>query len=267
MTGLTLRLELRRSRTLSVGLAVVVLVYGGLIAAVYPILLTNTAAIEDYMKLFPKEFMAAFGMTGSLADPGIFFTTYIASMLWPIVAATAAIVLASRPTGADAERGWADVCLATPLTRRRYLAAAIASQLLILGALALVTVLGVLAVGTLVGARFDGGRFLAAGGVMWLFGCAMAGVASLVTVITLSRGAAAAVTAGILIAMYLLNIIAQIQPGLAWLGGLSAFRYASVGTLIDTGTADWAGIGAFAVVAAIGWTASLVLFRRRDLLP
>ena len=34
MTGLTLRLELRRSRTLSVGLAVVVLAYGGLIAAV-----------------------------------------------------------------------------------------------------------------------------------------------------------------------------------------------------------------------------------------
>jgi hypothetical protein len=67
--------------------------------------------------------------------------------------------------------------------------------------------------------------------------------------------------------MYLLNIIAQIQPGLAWLGGLSAFRYAGVGALIDTGTADWAGIGAFAVVAAIGWTLSLVLFRRRDLLP
>ena len=267
MTGLTLRLELRRSRTLAIWLAVVVLVYGGMIAAIYPILLNNTAAIEDYMKLFPKEFMAAFGMTGSLADPGIFFTTYIGSMLWPIVAAIAAIVLATRPTGADAERGWADISLATPLTRPRYLGAAIASQVVILGALALVTVVGVLGAGTLVGAGFDGGRFLAAGGVMWLFGCAMAGVASLVAVITLSRGAGAAVTAGILMAMYLLNIIAQIQPGLSWLGGLSAFRYAGVGALIDTGTADWAGIAAFAVVAVAGWTASLVLFRRRDLLP
>ena len=267
MTGLTLRLELRRSRTLAIGLAVVVLVYGGMIAAIYPILLNNTAAIEDYMKLFPKEFMAAFGMTGSLADPGIFFTTYIGSMLWPIVAAIAAIVLATRPTGADAERGWADISLATPLTRPRYLGAAIANQVVILGALALVTVVGVLGAGTLVGAGFDGGRFLAAGVVMWLFGCAMAGVASLVAVITLSRGAGAAVTAGILMAMYLLNIIAQIQPGLSWLGGLSAFRYAGVGALIDTGTADWAGIGAFAVVAVAGWTASLVLFRRRDLLP
>jgi hypothetical protein len=243
MTALSLRLELRRSRVLAVGLAVVVFVYGGVMAAFYPILVANTAAINDYMKLFPKEFMAAFGMTGSLADPGIFFSTYIGSFLWPVVAAIAAIVLATRPTAADAERGWSDLPLATPLTRVDYLGAAI------------------------LGAGFDAARFLAAGIVLWLFACAIAGVTSLVAVITLSRGVAASVTAGILIAMYLLNIVAQVQPDFAWLGDLSAFRYAGVGTLIDRGTADWVGIGVFSVVAVTGWTASLVLFRRRDLLP
>ena len=95
----------------------------------------------------------------------------------------------------------------------------------------------------------------------------MAGVTSLVAVVTLNRGMAAAVTAGLLIAMYLLNIVAQVQPGLAWLGDLSAFRYAGVGALIDRGTVDWVGVGVFAVVAVAGWAASLVLFRRRDLLP
>jgi ABC-2 type transport system permease protein len=261
MTALSFRLELRRSRVLAAGLAIVVLVYGGLIAALYPILLANTAQMEDYMKLFPKEFMAAFGMTGSLADPGIFFTTYIGSFLWPIVGAIGAIVLA------DAERGWADLPLATPLTRGRYLGAAILCQLVVLAAIALVAVGGVLAVGTLVGAGFDAARFLAAGAVLWLFACAIAGVTSLVAVITLSRSVASAVVAGILIAMYLLNIVAQVQPDFAWLGDLSAFRYAGVGALIDRGTPDWVGIGVFALVAVAGWTASLVLFRRRDLLP
>jgi len=267
MIGLSFRLELRRSRIIAGGLALVVLVYGGLIAALYPILLANTAMVQDYMKLFPKEFMAAFGMTGSLADPGIFFTTYIGTFLWPIVAAIGAIVLATRPTAADAERGWADLSLATPLTRGRYLGAAILGQVVVLATLALVTVGGVLAVGTLVGAGFDAGRFLAAGAVLWLFGCAIAGVTSLVAVITLNRGVAAGFTAGVLIAMYLVNIVAQVQPDFAWLGYLSAFRYAGVGALIDRGTADWVGIGVFTVVAVTGWTASLVLFRRRDLLP
>lgn len=267
MTMLSFRLELRRSRILAVGLAVVVLVYGGLIAAVYPILLANTAQIQDYMKLFPKELMAAFGMSGSLADPGTFFTTYIGSFLWPVVAAIGAIVLATRPAAADAERGWSDLPLGTPLTRGTYLGAAILGQLVILAVLAFVTVGGVLAVGALVGAGFDATRFLAAGAVLWLFACAMAGVTSLVAVITLSRGVAASVTAGILIAMYLLNIVAQVQPAFAWLGDLTAFRYAGVGALIDRGTADWVGIGVFTIVAGAGWIASLVLFRRRDLLP
>ena len=57
------------------------------------------------------------------------------------------------------------------------------------------------------------------------------------------------------------------NPVVAWLGDLSAFRYAGVGTLIDRGTVDWVGIGVLAIVAVAGWTASLVLFRRRDLLP
>ena len=267
MIALTLRLELRRSRAFAVGLAVVALVYGGLIAAIYPILLTNMAQIEDYMKLFPKEFMAAFGMTGNLADPGIFFTTYIGSFLWPVVAAIAAIILATRPTAADAERGWADLPLSTPLTRVAYLGAAILGQAVILAALALVAVGGVLAVGGIVGAGFDAARFLAAGMVLWLFACAIAGVASLAAVITLSRGVAAGITAGILIAMYLLNIVSQIQAGLAWLGNLSAFKYIGVGPLIDQGTPDWVGIGVFILVAGVGWTASLLLFRRRDLLP
>ena len=67
--------------------------------------------------------------------------------------------------------------------------------------------------------------------------------------------------------MYLLNIVAQVQPDLAWLGTLSAFRYAGVGTLIDSGIVDWVGVASFAVVAASGWVASLILFRHRDLLP
>ena len=267
MTALSFRLELRRSRILAVGLAVVVLVYGGLIAAIYPILLANTTQIEDYMKLFPKELMAAFGMTGSLADPGVFFNTYIGGFLWPVVAAIGAIVLATRPAAADAERGWSDLPLGTPLTRGRYLGAAILCQAVILAALALVTVGGVLAVGVLVGAGFDSVRFLASGVVLWLFACAIAGVTSLVAVITLSRSVAASVTAGILIAMYLLNVVAQVQPDFAWLADLTAFRYAGVGTLIDRGSLDWVGMGVFTVTAIGGWTASIVLFQRRDLLP
>jgi ABC-2 type transport system permease protein len=266
MTALAFRLELRRSRMVAFWMAVIVLAYGGIVAAMYPILQENAQVFEDYMKIFPQELLAAFGMTGSLADPGVFFGTYIGSMLWPVVAAIAAIILATRPVAADVERGWADVALGTPLTRERFLAAAIVSQALVLAVLAMATVGGVLVIGRLVGADFDPGRFAVATVVLWLFGCAVAGVTSLVGAMTLSRAIAGGLAAGVLILMYLVNIVAQVQVDLAWLADFGAFKYLLMTELIDTGVVPWASGAIFAVVAVGGWAASLLVFRRRDLL-
>ncbi len=266
MTALTLGLELRRSRMITFWLAVIAVVYSAIIGTMYPIILDNAAAIEDYMKIFPKEFMAAFGMTGSLANPGVFFTTYVGSFLWPIVAAMAAIILATRPVAADVESGWTELALGTPLTRVQSLVAAILCQALVLAVLAVVTVAGVLMAGVVVGAGFDAGRFLTAAVILWLFGCAVAGVASLVGALTLSRGTAAGVAAGALIAMYLLNVVAVVQVDLAWLADFGAFKYVMTTDLIDAGVVPWTSVAVFAVVAIGGWVGSVVIFRRRDLL-
>jgi ABC-2 type transport system permease protein len=266
MTALTFRLEFRRSRMVALWLVVVVIAYGGIVAGMYPILQENSEAFEDYMKIFPKELLAAFGMTGSLADPGVFFTTYISSMLWPVASAIAAIILATRPVAADVERGWAEVVLATPLTRVGSLGASIASQALVQYLLAVATVGGILVVGALVGAAFDAERFFAASVVLWLFGCAVAGVTSLLGAITLSRAVAGGAAAGILILMYLMNIVAQVQPDLGWLADLGAFKYLIATELIDDGVVPWVSLGVFGVTALVGWAGALLVFRRRDLL-
>jgi len=266
MSMLTFRLELRRSRLVAFWLAVIVLAYGGTIAAMYPILKENSKLLEDYMEILPKELLAAFGMSGTLTDPGVFFSTYIGSFLWPVIAAMGAIVLATRPVAADVDRGWAEVVLGTPLTRTRSLVAAILGQAVVLGALALAAPAGVLAGGAIVGAGFDTVRLLATSVVFWLFACAIAGCTSFVGVVTLSRGTAAGLAAGVLLVMYLMNIVAELQADLAWLGDLGWFRYLAVTELIDAGVLPWASVAVFGVVAVAGWSASLVVFRRRDLL-
>lgn len=266
MTGLAFRLEMRRSRTLTFWLAVVVVAYVGILALMYPIMVENAKAFEDYMAIFPKEYLAAFGMTGSLADPGVFFTTYVGGMLWPIVAAIAAIILATRPVAVDVERGWSDVVLGTPLGRVRSLGASILSQALLLAVLAAATVGSLLVMGGLVGVAFDAGRFAVAAVVLWLFGCAVAGVTSLLGAVTLSRAVGGGLAAGILILMYLLNVVAQVQVDLAWLADLGAFKYLLTTELIDDGVVPWSSVAVFGIVAIAGWAGSLAVFARRDLL-
>ena len=98
-------------------LAIITVAYGATIALFWPLMRDNAGLIDDYMKLFPEGFMAAFGMAGSLADPGVFFNTYMGSWLWPILAAVAAIMLATRPVAADLERGFIELPLSTALSR------------------------------------------------------------------------------------------------------------------------------------------------------
>lgn len=259
------RLELRRNRSLTIWLVVVVAAYGALMGAMYPVMLDNDALIEQYMDVFPKEFMAAFGMTGRLSDPGVFFTTYIASWLWPIVAAIAGLLLGTRAVAADLDRGFLDLPLSTRLSRASYLGASIAGQVVVLALLATATVAGLWIVGGVVGAGFDGGRFALAGVLAFAYACAIAGPTTLLSVVTLSRGASAGIVGGILVAMYVIFVLTQVVQDWAWLAPLSAWDHFRTTALIDDGRFPAGDLALFGVIAVAGWAGALVAFRRRDL--
>ena len=259
------RLELRRSRSLIVWLGITLLGYGGVMGLMHPMMRENDDLIQQYIDVFPKEMMAAFGMSGSLSDPGVFFTTYIASWLWPIIAAVAGLLVGTRAVAADLDRGFLDLPLATRISRVRYLGASIWMQVVVLAVLAFCAVFGLWATGVLTGAEFDFGRFMLGGVLCFAFGCAIAGVATLVSVVTLSRGLTSAIVGGVLIAMYLLFVVTQIAEGWAWLAPLSAWHHFETTKLIDRGVFPVGDVALFALFAVGGWLAALWAFRRRDL--
>ena len=258
-------LELRRTRSLILWLCVVSLAYGGIMALFWPIMRDNAALLAQYMDLFPKQFLAAFGMEGSLADPGVFFTTYLGSWLWPILAALAAIVLATRPTAVDLERGFLELPLATSISRHRYLAATIGAHALALAVLALASVLGFWIAANLVGAPYELPDMLVVAVLAWAFACAIAGVTALLAVVTLSRSVAGGIAAAVLLGMYLLNVVAQMNPDLEGLRYLSALYYFRTTPIIDEGTLPVREVALLASVAVLGWGLAVLAFRRRDL--
>jgi beta-exotoxin I transport system permease protein len=260
-----LALELRRVRALTLWLTVISVAYAATMAIFWPIMRDNAALIAQYMDVFPKGFMAAFGMEGSLADPGVFFTTYIGSWLWPILAALAGVLLATRPVAVDLERGFLELPLGTRLSRASYLSAAIVAQALALAVLALVTVLGFYATATLVGAPYDLPSMLVLSVLAWAFAAAIAGVTSLLAVATLSRAVAGGVVVAVLVAMYLLDVVSKMQPDLDMLGRLSAMHYFRPTPVIDDGVVPLTELGLFTLVALVGWGLSVWAFRRRDL--
>ncbi len=259
------RLELRRCRSLALWLAVSLAVYGAIMGVMYPFLKSNDELMRQYMATFPKEFLAAFGMTGVLSDPGVFFTTYMSSWLWPIIATAAALLLGTRAVAADLDRGFLDLPLATPLSRASYLATNITAQAIVLAALAATAVLSIWLAAAATGNVFDVGGYALAGVMSFAFACALAGAATLLSVVTLSRGQGSGIVGGAVFAMYAVFVVTQVSKDWAWLAPLSAWGHFRTTELIDNGVVPIGDLALFAAVAIGGWLAAIWAFRRRDL--
>ncbi len=265
MTIGAFRLELRRIRALVVWTAAAAIAYGGIVAGFYPTFRDNQSMIDQYMHLFPKDLLAIFGMQGSLADPGVMFSTYVGGMLWPVVAAVAAIALATRPVAGDLDRGFLEIALSTPLSRVRYLATAIAGQIVALAVLAAATVGGMFVGGVLMGAPFDGGRFLLAAIHAFAFGTVIAGVTTLLSVVVLDRGRAAGIAAALVLGTYLLDAASKVWTNVGTVAELSPFHHFATRPIIDDGTFPTGDFLLLVAVAAIAWVSAVAVFRRRDL--
>jgi hypothetical protein len=258
------RLDLRRGRMLLFWTGLLSALYAGFITLFYPTIIENSADFEKMLEMYPKELMAAFGIVGSLSDPGVFLNSYVFQFLWPLVAAIVAIILGTR-VAADAASGFLELPLSTRLPRLRYLSATIAGQIVAVAILSAVTVASIWAVDLLIEPDFAIDRLSLAGVHAFTMGLAIAGPTTLLAVVLLDRGRAAGLAAGILILMYLANIIAQLSPDLEWLANLSAFHYFDLKPVIDTGAYPAGDSALFMAFAIGGWLLALVAFRRRDL--
>jgi ABC-2 type transport system permease protein len=258
------RLELRRGAMLILWVSLVSMLYAGIIMLFYPTILENAAEFEKMLAIYPKELMAAFGITGSLGDQGTFINSYIFQFLWPLVAAIAGILLATR-VAADADSGFLDLPLSSRLPRVRYLGATIVAQIVGLAVLTALTIGTVVAVDLFIAPDFDWARLTAAGLHAFAMAAAITGVTCALAVILLDRGRAGGLVAGILIVMYMLNVVAQLAPDFKELARLSAFHYFDLAGVIDTGTYPVVDSAIFAVTAMLGWLLALWVFRRRDL--
>jgi ABC-2 type transport system permease protein len=258
------RLELRRGRILVLWIGLLAALYAGGITAFYPTVIENAARFAEMMEVYPRELMAAFGIEGGLGDPGTFLNAYIFQFLWPLAAAIVGILLGTR-LATDADRGFLELPLATRLPRLRYLGAAIAAQVVGLAVLAAITVGAIWLVDLIIEPDFVIERVVLAGGHALMLGLAITAVTTFLAVVFLDRARAGGLAAGILIVMYLVNVLAKLTPDLGWLARLSAFDYFDVKPLIDTGTYPVADSLTYLAVALGAWALAALAFRRRDL--
>ncbi|MFN8163337.1 MAG: ABC transporter permease subunit [Solirubrobacterales bacterium] len=228
------------------------------IVAIYPsVEEALTKAIKDY----PTALKEAFGIS-QLSNVEQYLQAEMLSLIVPLALGYLAVrAVASGLTGA-AESGRLDVLLSAPVSRRRLVAAGFLGTAVELAGVLLVTAL-LTGLGSLLsGAGLAAGPAAAGFANIWPLALLFAGLGIVATGWSLRTGVVTGSVAGVLVAMYVIDLIGRLDPGVSGIRYLSVFKY--YGNAIEGGIEPIAFIGVTAaavLLAALGaW-----LFDRRDL--
>jgi ABC-2 type transport system permease protein len=229
-----------------------------LIAALYP---SIQQGLSDAVRSYPSGLKDAFGIA-QLDTLEAYLQAEMFSIIIPVAVAVFAIRCASAPIAAAEERGYLATVLAAPLSRRALTAGTFATAALAIPAVLAVCGVLTLAAAALTGQELSVGRLAAALLGVWALALFFAGAAILAAGFSHRAAPVTAASVGLLVVMYLLDVIGKLAGSLGWLRSLSAFRYYGEPLLHGVSAGGAAGLVlAGALLAALG----ALQFERRDL--
>lgn len=228
------------------------------IVAIFP---SVEEALGKAIQGYPSGLKEAFGISG-LSTVEQYLQAEMLSLIVPLALGYLAVrAVASGLTGA-AESGRLDVLLSAPVSRRRLVAAGFLATAVELAAVLLITGLLTGLGSVLAGAGLAAGPALAGFANVWPLALLFAGLGIIASGFSLRTSVVTGAVAGVLVSMYVLDLVGRLDTGLDWVRYASVFRY--YGNAIEDGIDPlaFAGVTATAVaLAALGaW-----LFDRRDL--
>ncbi len=232
-------------------------VMSALVVLLYP---SIRVSLAETMDSFPAGVKQAFGIT-DLGTVEAFLNGEMFSLFLPLAVAYFAIRCVATSIAGAEEHGYLDTLLATPVARRAFVLSAHVTAAILVAAILLVTGVLTAAGGLLAGEPIAIGDLAGALAGVWGLALFFAACATLASGVARRASTVLGVGAGLLGAMYLLDVLGKLAPAVAELRWLSAFRY--YGLPLTEGL-DVAGLLVLVVAAALLATLGAVLHGRRD---
>jgi ABC-2 type transport system permease protein len=257
MTALALaQLHDRRRSLLAWGLPIGLM--SAFIVAIFP---SVEDALGKAVRDYPTALKEAFGI-GELATVEQYLEAEMLSLIVPLALGYLAVRSVASGLSGAAESGRLDVLLSAPVSRSRLVASGFVATAIELAAVLAVSLLLTALGSWLSGAGLSFGPALAGFANVWPLALLFAGLGVVVTGLSLRTSVVTGSVAGILVAMYVVDLIGRLDTGLDWVRYGSVFRY--YGKAIEDGIDALAFCGIVVVATALAALGAL-MFERRDL--
>lgn len=228
------------------------------IVIIYP---SVQGALTKVVAQYPEGLKQAFGI-GALSNVEQYLHGEMLSLIVPLAVGYLAARAVAGDLSAAAESGRLEVVLSAPVTRSTIcLAAFLAAAVETAAVLLLTLVLSLL--GSLVaGAGLGAGHALAGFAAVWPLALVAGGLAIVVSGFSLKTSVVTGTVAGLLVAMYVIDLVGKLDESISGVRYASIFRY--YGNAIESGIEPLAFVGLVVLALLLAWIGA-VLFERRDL--
>jgi ABC-2 type transport system permease protein len=250
------RLHERRRSLLYWGLPIGL--WSAFVVAIYP---TVEEALGKAIASYPEALKQAFGIA-DLSTVEQYLDAEMLSLIVPLAVGYLAVRSVAAGLSGAAESGSLDVLLSAPLSRRRLVASGFAATAVELAAVLAIGLLLTMLGSLLAGAGLSFAKALAGFANVWPLALLAAAFGVLVTGRSLRTSVVTGTVAGVLVAMYVADLVGRLDTSLDWVRYGSVFRYYGRATEEGIDPLSFLGVTAVAILcAALG----ALLFERRDL--
>jgi ABC-2 type transport system permease protein len=259
MVAQTLRARRATLIAWSLTLALLVVIY----IAMFPTI--ERIDMEALIKQYPKELLRAFGFEQSalsLSTAIGFLNTELFGFMLPLAIVFLPVGVIVRMTSRAEERRYLESLLSAPLARSHLIAAAAITATLAMALPIVVMVVTALLAALVAGVELSLAQIGGSALSLLPMGALAGGVAVLVVGATRRHGVATAVAVGVVVAMYLMNVLAGLVALFDDIKGLTLFHYYS--DWINRGI-SWPAFFAWLLIAAGLTVVGALLYERRDI--
>jgi beta-exotoxin I transport system permease protein len=227
------------------------------IVAIFP---SVEDSISKVVEKYPAGLKEAFGI-GQLSNVEQYLHAEMLSLIVPLALGYLAVRAVASGLAGAAESGRLDVLLSAPVSRHRLCAAGFLATAIelaaVLGISFSLTMLG----SALAGAGLDPGRAAAGFAGVWPLALLFAGLGVIACAWSLRTSVVTGAVAGVLVAMYVIDLVGRLDSSFEWLRFVSVFRY--YGNAIEDGIEPIAFGGVTVAACALGAIGAW-MFDRRD---
>ena len=235
--------------------------------AIFPSFSKEGQSLQQAFEAIPEGLLKAFAIeidtfVGSIEG---FMAGEYFSILWPIILIILIISYASGAIAGEIDKGTIELLLSQPISRLKIFLAKYLSGLTIITTFIILTNFSVVPFAFLHNVDYRIQNYLTMSIIGFLFAFAIFGICIMISSISSSRGRPAAITGGMLIIMYGLNLFSAFQESLDSLKYASFFHYFDFNSAVVHNQIDILNASVFLVVGVVTTVVGAVIFIKRDI--